>query len=147
MDTSIVVGYDDKESAKRALERAVEEARSREARIVVISVVEMPLTPDAPRNYGTLDDGPITMPPKEPPAEIEAVISHAREQLQEEGVEAKFAWAAGEPGHAILQTAKDERAELIVLGSHHKGFFGRIFNLSVPDEVRREAGCEVLVVD
>ncbi len=147
MDKTIVVGYDDKEPAKRALDRAVEEARTREAGIVVITVAEMPLTPDAPRNYGTLDDGPIALPSKEPPVEIEAIISRARERLRDEDVEVTFAWVAGEPGHAIVQTAKDERAELIVVGSHHKGFFGRIFSLSVPDEVKREAGCDVLVVD
>ena len=34
-----------------------------------------------------------------------------------------------------------------LLGGHHHGFFGRMFGEDVAGEVKREAGCKVLVVD
>ncbi len=57
MTDTIIVGYDDKEPAKRALDRAIEEAKKRNGRLVVIAVAELPLNPADPRNFGTLDDG------------------------------------------------------------------------------------------
>ena len=57
MTDTIIVGYDDKEPAKRALDRAIDEAKKRSGRLVVIAVAELPLNPADPRNFGTLDDG------------------------------------------------------------------------------------------
>jgi nucleotide-binding universal stress UspA family protein len=52
----ILVGYDGSNVAKRALDRAVVEARDRHVRTAVVSVASMPLDLDAPRYDGTLDD-------------------------------------------------------------------------------------------
>jgi nucleotide-binding universal stress UspA family protein len=59
MEDTIIVGYDDTELSRKALDRAIEEARQRNGRLVVIAVEEMPLDPADPRNFGTLDDGPV----------------------------------------------------------------------------------------
>jgi hypothetical protein len=32
-----------------------------------------------------------------------------------------------------------------VLGEHHHGFLGRLFGADVDEEVKREAGCEVIL--
>ena len=72
MAKRIVVGYDDKEPAKRALERAIEEAKARKAEVVVVSVVEMPLNPEGPQNFGSLDDTPARMIPLVLPPEPRA---------------------------------------------------------------------------
>jgi nucleotide-binding universal stress UspA family protein len=42
--------------------------------------------------------------------------------------------------------ARDSRARLIVIGGHHESLLGGLFHMSVADGVKREAGCEVLVV-
>ena len=52
----ILVGFDDSDAARRALDRAIAEARERNARLVVLSVFEMPLDPQVDRFFGTLDD-------------------------------------------------------------------------------------------
>ena len=45
----------------RALERAEAEAREHHARLIVLAVLEMPLDPRDPRQFGTDGDGtPIT---------------------------------------------------------------------------------------
>jgi nucleotide-binding universal stress UspA family protein len=146
VSTTIVLGYDDKDPAKRALERAVEEAKARRGRLVVVAVEEFPLDPAGPRNFGTFDDGPVSLEPVEAP-ELEPVFAHARERLEAGGVEADYVWASGEPGRTIVDVAKDRRAELIVIGTHHEGLLGRLFGAGVADEVKREAGCEVVVVE
>ena len=45
----IVVGYDDEDAAKRALDRALDEAKANGTGLVVVSVVELPLDPEGPR--------------------------------------------------------------------------------------------------
>ena len=52
----ILVGYDGSDGGKRALERAIAEAHESRGRITVLSVANMPLDLDVPRNFGTLDD-------------------------------------------------------------------------------------------
>lgn len=51
----------------------------------------------------------------------------------------------GNPGHQILQTAKDENANLIVIGSHHPGLADYLIG-STAARVVRHANCSVLVV-
>jgi nucleotide-binding universal stress UspA family protein len=142
----IVLGYDDGEPARRALERAIQEAQEREAHVVVVAVSEALLAPDGPRNFGAFDDGPVLIELDEPP-ELDPVFEHARERLAAAGLDPDFAWAVGDPGRVIVDVARDRGAELVVIGAHHEGFFGGLFGGSVEDELRREAGCEVLVVE
>jgi nucleotide-binding universal stress UspA family protein len=141
----IVVGFDDKEPAQRALERAIEEANARRGRLVVIAVVEMTLDPTGPRNYGTLDDGPhpARLPP--PPA-IEQALVDARARIGEKKLQAEYVWAAGDPARSIVDLARERGAASIVIGAHHGRFFSGLFGLDVEDQVRRDAGCDVIVV-
>ena len=52
----ILLAYDGTDPARRALDRAVAEARDTHGRITVLSVEELVLDPSVPRNFGTLDD-------------------------------------------------------------------------------------------
>jgi len=142
----ILVGYDGSDGGRRALERAVSEARDSHARITVLSVEDMPLDLDVPRNFGTLDDisaretGVLA-----PPPDVVAHLNEARELLAAAGVDPDLAWAAGEPGREIVETAKRVGARTIVVGEHHHGFLSSLFGGRVDEEVRREAGCKVIV--
>jgi nucleotide-binding universal stress UspA family protein len=144
---TIVVGYDGADAATRALDRAIEEARSSAGRLVVVAVDEMPLNPEGPQNFGTLDDSPARMIPLVEPPELEPILAKARERIDAAGVEAEYLWAAGEPAGQIVETARDRDASLIVIGADHHGFFGRLFGSDVESEVRRAADCDVIVVD
>jgi nucleotide-binding universal stress UspA family protein len=144
---TIVVGYDESDVAQRALGRAIEEARDSGRRLVVVSVLEMPLNPEGPQNYGTLDDSPARMIPLVLPPELEPVLAHARALVEAAALKADYAWAVGEPADAIINVAKEHQAGLIVLGAHHHGFFARLLGSDVGAGVKREADCDVLVVD
>lgn len=109
----ILVGYDGSDGAKRALDRAVVEARDRHMRTAVVSVASMPLDLDAPRYYGTLDDiSPDEGRPLSPPPEIVAHLEEAREILAAAGVDSELTSAAGEPGHEIAEVARRVRSAL-----------------------------------
>lgn len=142
----ILVGYDGSEGARRALDRAIAEARESHARITVLSVANLPLDLDVPRNFGTLDDiSPHEGDPLAPPPDVVAHLTEARDHLAAAGLDAELTWAAGQPGNAIVDTAKRIHAQAIVLGEHHHGFLGNLFGEDVDAAVQREAGCEVIL--
>lgn len=142
-----MVGYDDKEPAKRALERAIEEAKSSGGRLVVVSIVEMPLDPEGPQNFGTLDDSPARMIPLVVPPELESVQAHAEERIVSAGLRAEFVWAVGDPARQIVDVARDRKASLVLLGSHHHSLLGRLFGADVAADVERELGARLIVVE
>jgi nucleotide-binding universal stress UspA family protein len=142
----ILVGYDGTASGRRALERAIEEARTSKAHVTVLSVVDLPLNPDEPRFFGTLDDiSPDEGVAYGPPPETVAHLREASGVLDRAGVRHDLAWAAGEPGREIVELAKRIHARAIVLGEHHHGFLSRTFGGDVDTEVEREAGCTVIL--
>jgi nucleotide-binding universal stress UspA family protein len=144
---TILVGYDDKEPARRALERGIEEAKSSGGRLVVMVVAEMPLNPQGIQNYGTLDDSPPVMVPLEPPDDVQAALERAQAVVRGAGLEAEYVWSAGDPSGEIVGTARDQQADVVVLGAHHHGALGRFFGSDTAAEVERELDAKVLVVD
>jgi nucleotide-binding universal stress UspA family protein len=144
---SILVGYDRSDASVRALERAAAEAREAHARLVVLAVLEMPLDPRDPRQFGTAGDGtPITGGFTAPP-EITETLEDARSRLEHAGVAADYVWAPGEPARLIVDVAQERRAGAIGVGRHHHGMLGRLFGSDVAADVEREADCTVIVVD
>jgi nucleotide-binding universal stress UspA family protein len=142
----ILVGYDGSEGGRRALERAISEAHESHGRVTVLSVANMPLGLNVPRNFGTLDDiSAAEGKALSPPPEIVEQLTEASERLASAGLEANLVWTAGEPGREILETAKEIRAQVIVLGEDHHGLLGNLFGANVDAEVQREAGCEVIL--
>jgi nucleotide-binding universal stress UspA family protein len=142
----IVVGYDAKDAAQRALGRAIVEARDPKRHLVVVAVAEMPLDPEGLQNYGTLDDSPVQMMPLVEPPELEPVFEEARKRIEQAGLTAEYVWAAGEPAGEILGIAKEKKASLIVIGEHHHGFFSKLLGSDVSGEIQRDAGCDVITV-
>ncbi len=142
----ILVGFDDSDAARRALDRGIAEARERNARLVVLSVFEMPLDPQVDRFFGTLDDiADWEGKPIAPPPELVGLLGEARDQVEAAGLHADFMWAAGEPGRAIVDAARDAKAEAVVLGEHHHGFLAGLFGADVAAEVRKELDAAVIL--
>ena len=140
------MGFDDSDAARRALARGIDEARERNARLVVLSVFEMPLDPQVDRFFGTLDDiADWEGKPLAPPPELVGLLGEARDQVEGAGLQADFMWAAGEPGRAIVDAARDAKVEAVVLGEHHHGFLGGLFGADVAAEVQKELGATVIL--
>ena len=130
----IVVGYDGSDGAKRALDRAITLAGD-DGRITVVGAAEM-------HSRAVTTEGAHL-----DPSEIERRrkdLEEAKTLLATRGVDAETVEAQGDPGRAILDSAKD--ADLIVVGSRGLNPFQRLLLGSVSTKVVHRADCDVLVV-
>src|SRR6478736_2493917 len=105
---TIVVGFDDTEPARHALERAADLAEAFSAKLVVTSVA--PILIGAGRSAGPTD-------PVDSPAEHRKELRDARELLEARSIEVDYVPAIGEPADTIAELAHDRDADLIVVGS------------------------------
>ncbi len=134
---TIVVGYDDTEPSKRALERAAELARAFGSAIVVTSVA--PTRIPIGRGAGPLD-------PTDTPEEHAEELSLAATFLDGKGVQAEFVPAIGEPAETIVELAESRNADMIVVGTREVSIVQRLLGQSVSASVARQAHCDVLIV-
>ena len=124
---TIVVAYDDPQS--RTLTRAADLAQGLNAALIVTNVVSADLeSQEGVTAYG------------------QARLEQARAYLAERGLKAELVPASGEPADAIVALAKERNADLIVVGMRKKGFFERLVEGSVAQDVMRRATCDVLAV-
>ena len=150
---TIVVGYDGTAPAKHALRRAAEYARAFAAKVVVVSVAApQPLAEvGAPGAFGLL---PYYAYPAGDPGQVverdEQLWEQHRERVHalfaDADLEVEFAGVAGEPAQELVDVAEQRRAELIVVGTHDRGFLERLLGGSVSQDVARHAHCDVLIV-
>jgi nucleotide-binding universal stress UspA family protein len=124
----IVVAFDDPASA--TLERAADLAESLGAELVVTTVA-------------TAADSTEV---EEAERVARRKLDDARTRLAGRSVAAEFVPVTGPPGKAIVKLADERGADLIVVGTRKKGFFDRLVEGSVNQEVLRRASCDVLVV-
>jgi nucleotide-binding universal stress UspA family protein len=124
---TIVVAYDDPKS--RTLTRAADLAQSLNAALIVTNVVSADRdAPEKETEYG------------------HKRLDQARAYLAERGLDAELVPTSGEPAEAIVALAEDRDADLIVVGMRKKGFFERLVEGSVAQDVMRRATCDVLAV-
>jgi nucleotide-binding universal stress UspA family protein len=124
---TIVVAYNDTDSANRALDRAAELAGLYDAKLIVTSVV--PVLVGAER---------LRAPGPE--------LRQAQTRLDELGLEAELVEAVGEIAEAIIEVAESRQANLIVVGTRELSQVERLLGHSVSEGVQRRAHCDVLIV-
>jgi nucleotide-binding universal stress UspA family protein len=124
----IVVAFDDPASA--TLEHAADLAEALGAELIVATVTPSAESPEA----------------KEAERVAQSKLDEARSRVAGRTVAAEFVTVSGQPGKAIVELADAREADLIVVGTRRKGFFERLVEGSVNQEVLRRASCDVLVV-
>jgi nucleotide-binding universal stress UspA family protein len=134
---TIVFGYDDSESAKRALTRVGELAKAFDARVVAVSAA--PLMASAGRGIGPID-------PADPPELHREELNRAKAAFDELGIDATYHVGTGHPADVILEAVEKNGADMIVVGTAEPGFVSRLLGLSVSENVQRRAHCDVLIV-
>ena len=136
---TIIVGYDETEPAKRALARAAELAIAFDAKVIVTSVAQLLVGAAAARGIGPID-------PVDPPELHREELSHAAAFLSEQGIQAEYTVALGNPATEILELAEDRNVDLIVVGTREASLLERLLDPSVSGAVKRRAHRDVLVV-
>jgi nucleotide-binding universal stress UspA family protein len=134
---TIVVGFDDTEPARRALERAAQIAEAFGSKLVVTSVA--PLLVGSPRTAGPVD-------PVDSPEEHRGQLEKARELLAAHSLDADYVPAVGEPADSIVELAEERDADLIVVGTREPGILERLLGQSVSQSVARHSHRDVLIV-
>ena len=125
----IVVGYVPKPEGRAALDRAVEEAKLRGGRLIVVN---------ASRGDSYVDAGYAGV------QEIELVKS----RLAETGVEFEIRQLVRghEPAEEVVELADEVGAELIVIGMRHRTAVGKFLLGSTAQRILLDAHCPVLAV-
>jgi nucleotide-binding universal stress UspA family protein len=136
--SKILVAIDGSESAKRALEAAVQLSRLYQAKLIILNAVLIDKYGIQHSRYTEEDSQRI----------VNEALSIAREGFADRGV-----LASGEVKHAnssiietVIETASEEKVDLIVLGTRGLGGFKKLLLGSVSSGVVTHAPCSVLVV-
>jgi nucleotide-binding universal stress UspA family protein len=133
---TIVIGFDGSPAAERALERAAELSGTDGRVVIVTATVTVPAA-------GVVDE-PILDSPS--PEERDALLEDGASRLRSAGIEAALVAVEGGPAEALVEVARAEGADLIVVGSTGSGYVTRAIVGSTAENVVRQAPCDVLVV-
>ena len=133
---TVVVGYDGSAPSERALERAATLV-SADGRVIVGTAGPSRVPP------GVISE-PILDAPL--PDEQSAMLQRSRALLHERGTEATLVATDADPAEGLIKVARDEGAELIVVGHTGSGYVTRALLGSTAEMVLRHAPCDVLVV-
>lgn len=140
--TRIVVPIDFSEYSKKAFRYAIDFARTFHAEMVLVYVVE-PIVYPADFSFGQ-----VALPSME-----RELLERGQEQLKNlidkevpAGIVARSLVRSGKPFVEIIQVAKEENAELIIIATHgHSGIEHVLFG-STAEKVVRKAPCPVLSI-
>ncbi len=134
----ILLATDLAAASEGAAVQALDLAQDLRAELLIISVIDAgSLVPEGGRAGLRVDQ---VRNGRERAAQ--ALVSRGRAK----GVQVKFLIWEGDAGEAIVEAARSEQADLVVVGSHGRGPVSRFFLGSVSDFVVRHAASPVLVV-
>jgi nucleotide-binding universal stress UspA family protein len=137
-----VVAVDGSRQSHRALDAAVVLAKGADARLEIVTVQDF--LSIAHKTRKTPDPHKVMRVVRE---SADSVVGRARLRASKQGIDTRGAVLEGpNPGHAIVQRAQKDGAELIIVGSRGRTPIRRILLGSVAESVVRHAPCTVVVV-
>ncbi len=79
--------------------------------------------------------------------QAEKIVKTSAQSLEDAGAASvSYKVLAGPPARIVVEAAEEWNADMIVVGSHGRGFWSRALLGSVSDSVCKHAKCSVLVV-
>lgn len=154
MITRVLVPIDGSEYSRKALEFATDIAQRFSASIVLVHVVSTAALLPAPVPQVGVPVTPEGVPPPvfstkmaEDMAKLGSeLLARQSSEVEKRGLTVKNVLEKGEPVEKILQTAKNESCDLIVIGARGLGKVRALLLGSVSDGVVHRAPCPVVVV-
>ncbi|HTO28146.1 MAG TPA: universal stress protein [Devosia sp.] len=148
MYTRIVVGIDGSELATKALRHALALAKTTGARLFIVTSTEPSVLVTAGAEFMAVDTGAIVADLEAVKAKsAQATLASAEALVTADGLSAsKIHVPSSVAADAILKTAEDQGADLIVMGSHGRRGLGRLLLGSQAAEVLARTTIPVLVV-
>lgn len=133
---TIVVGVDGSPDAARALEWAIDEAKRRDMKVLLVHGVEVGAVAASPYGGGGVLD------------QLEdagrMLLAEAVDVVRATGLEVDCRMEIGSGAHALIEASRD--ADLLVVGSRgHGGFVGMLLG-SVSNACTHHAHCPVVVI-
>jgi nucleotide-binding universal stress UspA family protein len=134
---TILYATDFSDLAANAFHAAFALARAHGARLILLYV--KPPEETIQGEFGLL--------PPEPEDSDDEILDRLDELVPEDSpVQVDRMVADGEPAEAIVQVAKDEHCDVIVMGTHGRKGLARLFHAHVADSVTRSAPCPVMAL-
>lgn len=140
--TTIVAGADLSVPSEQAVERAAALAALHRAKLIIVHAVAE-AAPLAHLNNDVLQQ--LTEVSAAIQAQVAAMFSERLTALRARGLDVELISPIGPPGEQVAQIAKDQRADLIVVGTHGSTGISRFLLGSVATAILRHAPCDVLV--
>jgi nucleotide-binding universal stress UspA family protein len=138
--TNILVAIDGSDASQRAFVRAVEEAKVWNARLHVVYVVETGLFSSLPA------DNTVEIMYRVLEKEGIAVLEKAKKYAAENGITAITHMKQGHAGSELVALADEEKADLVMVGSHGKSQADRLLIGSVSTYVVTHSTVTTMVV-
>ena len=142
MFKKILIGTDFSEPSAAALRTAMELARRLGAELFIVHVEE-PL-PAYAFSEGGLPDLPRLQ--QEVRGWAERELEQLATQARDAGVPVRTAVLFGTPANTIVETARSEGIDLVVVGTHGRTGLAHVLIGSVAERIVRQAPCPVLTV-
>ncbi len=140
---NIVVATDGSKYSTAAVSEAVAIAKRNGSALTVISAMPSELLTPTDIDF-TMNQQQLIA--EQEMKETEKNAKEAKETAQKEGVDVKAFVLSGRPYEAIIQTAQETKADLIVLGSHGRTGIEKFLMGSVAERVILLSSCPILVV-
>lgn len=148
MFKSLLIATDGSELGDKAVATGIDLAKTYGASVTIITATDPVATGIGSGGFGTLDAGPIITRLEEAyTQEATKTLSAAKAMADAAGIAVKTLHAArSRPADAILEAAKSEGADTIIMGSHGRRGLKRLLLGSQASEVLSHAEIPVLIV-
>jgi nucleotide-binding universal stress UspA family protein len=156
MFQKILVALDQSETSQQVLEKAIDIAKTNQARLMLLHVLApinevypLPIYPGVDGIYTAQHDAVVRAAQDKFSLVEQVGLDHLRSQVSAasvQGIPAEFTQALGAPNTVICDLAKSWGADLIVMGRRGRSGLAELVLGSVSNYVMHHACCSVLVV-
>ena len=139
----VLIGVDGSPHSRAALDWVKRLPWPEGTRVIVASAIRVPIMTSAEMYVPASTFDQLIEDERKAHQEL---VSEVEQELRDAGLTTRASVLHGDPREAIVQAAKDEGADLVVVGSHGRTGLAKLLMGSVASHIVAHAPCSVLVV-